>query len=96
MIADTVIRASEANPKDIVLYVPPNGSLAFPPGIQETTIFLFATEAQAQSKADSTDIVVTRTFADIAPPAPAPVSESKMFRWTGTEWVTVGTIVVFQ
>ena len=96
MIADTIIRAGEATPADIIIHVPPDYSLAFPKGEQETTIFLFTTETQAQSKADSTDIVVTRTFADTAPPAPAPISESKMYRWSGSEWVSVGTIVVFN
>jgi hypothetical protein len=96
MIADTIIREGEVAPKDIVLYAPPDWSLAFPKGSQETTIFLWATETQAQSGADATDIVVTRTFANIAPPAAPPVEESKLKRWTGTEWVSIGTIIIFQ
>ena len=146
MIADTTIRAGEVVPQDIVLYAPPDSSLAFPPLPQETTIFLWATEIQAQIGADNTDIVVTRILPGAAAPAegvfpaeghvrasdaygptgveyigreivpvPADVKlgigygedgteftgilvggSSKMKRWTGTEWVTVGTIVVFQ
>jgi hypothetical protein len=95
MIADTIIRAGETIPEDIVLYVPPDCSLAFPKEAQETTIFLWASETQAQSGADATDIVVTRIFASIAAPAP-PVVESKMKRWAGTEWVSVGTLIVYN
>jgi hypothetical protein len=70
MIADTIIRAGEIVDSDIVAYVPPNWSLAFPKGEQETTIYLWATETQAQAGADATDIVVTRTLPGIAPPIP--------------------------
>lgn len=40
MIADTIIRAGEGTPTNIVLYVPPDASLAFPPVGQNTTIYL--------------------------------------------------------
>jgi hypothetical protein len=146
MIADTIIRQGEANPPDVVLYVPPDWSLAFPKGEQETTIFLWASETQAQAGADITDIVVTRILPGVAAPAPGvypakghvrspdaygptgteyigtdilPVpadvkldigygedgtefigllsgGDSKLYRWTGTEWISVGTIVSFQ
>jgi hypothetical protein len=94
MIADTIIRAGEVNPLDIIIYAPPDYLLAFPPLPQETTIILWATEGQAQAGADETDIVVTRGLPVIS--APVFVGDSKLKRWTGTEWVTVGTIVVFQ
>lgn len=70
MIADTVIRAGEATPADIVLYVPLDASLAFPRGTQETTVILWATETQAQAGADETDIVVTRILPGAAVSAP--------------------------
>lgn len=73
MIANTVIRAGEANPKDIVLYEPEQWSLAFPLPAQITDITL------------GTSIVMG-----------SPAVDSKLFRWSGTEWVTVGTIVVFN
>jgi hypothetical protein len=94
MIADTTIRAGEVIPSDIVLYVPPDWSLAFPRGEQETTVILWANETQAQSGADNTDIVVTRTLPGISVSAPA--IDSKLKRWTGTEWVAVGTLVVYN
>lgn len=71
MIADTIIRTGEVDPKDIVLYSPPEWSLAFPKGVQETTVILGGSLS-------------------------APVIDSKMKRWTGTEWVQVGTLVVFN
>lgn len=72
MIADTIIRAGETNAKDIVLYAPPDWSLAFPKGEQETTITLGS-------------FVVMGAAID-----------SKLKRWTGTEWIQVGTLIVFQ
>jgi hypothetical protein len=75
MIADTIIRTGETNPKDIVLYVPPDSSLAYPRAAQDTTVYLWASSTEFQSGS---------------------AVESKLKRWTGTEWVTVGTIVVFQ
>jgi hypothetical protein len=92
MIADTIIRAGEVTPADVVLYIAPDYSLAFPAIAQETTIILWATEGQAQAGADETDIVVTRILPGVAIIAP----ESKLKRWTGTEWVTVGTLVVYN
>jgi hypothetical protein len=145
MIADTIIREGEVIPKDIVLYVPPDSSLAYPRGEQETTVILWNTETQAQAGADETDIVVTRILPGIAVasgiypieghvratdvygpmgieytgkeiiPIPADVKlnvgygedgtefigllsggESKLKRWSGTEWVSVGTIIVYK
>ena len=94
MIADTIIREGETIAKDIVLYVPPDWSLAFPKAAQETTIFLWASETQAQAGADNTDIVVTRILPGTGISAPA--IESKLKRWTGTEWVSVGTMIVYM
>jgi hypothetical protein len=94
MIADTVIRQGETIPGDIVLYIPPDWSLAFPKGEQETTVFLWATETQAQAGADATDIVVTRTFPGVGAAPAAPTIESALKRWTGTAWVSVRTIIV--
>jgi hypothetical protein len=93
MIADTVIRQGEAIPKDIVLYAPPDWSLAYPRGDQETTVILWDTEIQAQAGADETDIVVTRILPGIVSPI---LVESKMKRWTGTEWKKIGTIIVYN
>lgn len=68
MIADTIIREGEATPEDIVLYVPPDASLASPRDEQETTIYLWANEIQAQAGADATDIVVTRVLPGVGAP----------------------------
>jgi len=93
MIANTTIREGEVNPTDIVVYTPPDWLLAFPQREQETTIFLWATETQAQAGADETDIVVTRTLPGIAPPAPGTypteghVRASDAFGPTGTEYI---------
>ena len=40
MLVDTVIRAGEANPNDVVLYIQPDASLAFPKTLQMGTIWL--------------------------------------------------------
>lgn len=81
MIADTIIRTGEINPKDITLYVPPNSALAYPPAVQDTTVYLWATSTEFQS--------------GMSAPA-APTVESKLKRWSGTAWIPVGTIIVFR
>lgn len=40
MLVDTVIRAGEANPNDVVLYIQPDASLAFPKTLQMGMIWL--------------------------------------------------------
>ena len=92
MIADTIIMEGEAIPENIILYVPPTASLAFPKGEQETTVMLWANEAQAQAGADETDIVVIRTFPGIGVgvgiyPTEGHVRIPDAYGPTGTEYV---------
>jgi hypothetical protein len=69
MIADTIIRQSEALPTDIILYMPDIWSLAFPMGEQETNVIIGT---------------VTATI------------DSKLKRWSGSEWIKVGTLIVYN